>query len=210
MTPEEYQQAKADIIAQHGQPVRDFDEKNESARLIDKLNYEMKAKKLLAARQAKRESLNDFVDNLPKSEVRKAVLSRGEAIDLEEHDLGSFSDLEKDVIRAYFDDDTLTHSQLARKFDVTRGTITKLFHSQAFEALEIKYFNFIATRKTRRAVLHLLQAEHEKTVHRMGEHFGIIKAERQDVNIISKPIEDPDALKMLKELGDKLAKPKED
>ncbi len=43
-----------------------------------------------------------------------------------------------------------------------------------------------------------------KIITRVAEHYNVLKSEKLELEV-NKPIEDPVALKMLKELGDKLA-----
>lgn len=202
MTDEEYNLAKADIIKLHGEPVRDFDEKNESARLIDQLNYKRRAAAMQAGRKAK---LSDIVSDVPVSQLRKYSALPLRPIYLEDKDLKQFTDLEKQILQAHYEDSTLNNEQLATRFGCKRQAITALFNSMEAKLLKIKLFERECPDKIRLALLHLVEDNDQKTTLRLAEHYGIVKAEKTDINITSKPIEDPEAMKLLRELGDKLS-----
>ncbi len=200
MTKEEYEIEKAKIIATLGEPVRDFDYKNESARLID----ELKKQRQETGKQEKK-GLKEFIAEVPKERLAKAAAKALPPMYIADHDLKGFTDLEAAVIVAHYADRSLNNEELARQCNTKRQTVTALFHSQAFKVLRAKYFDIEMPPAAQNAALHLVHDNDQKTTLRMMEHYGLIKAEKQDINITSKPIEDPAAMKMLRELGDKLA-----
>lgn len=215
MTKDEYSQQKADIIAKLGMPERDFDQTplNESAIQLKKL----KTAYMLSLRSAKKQAdkdagqsqspdtLAEFVKAVPSEKLRQAMNKALPPIFLEAHDLKGFTELEGNIVQAHFEDRSLNNEQLANRFGIKRQTVTALFNSREFKLLKLKYFELEAPEATRLAILHLLHDNDQKTAHRLAEHYGIIKAEKTDINITSKPIDDPEALKMLRELGDKLS-----
>lgn len=205
MNDEEYNQAKADIIKLHGEPVRDFDEKNEAARLIDQLNYKRRAVAMQAGRK-----LKDIVSDVPSSQLKKYSAVPLRPIYLEDKDLKQFNDIEKAILQAHYEDSTLNNEQLATRFGVKRQQVTALFNSMEAKLLKIKLFERECPDKIRLALLHLVEDNDQKTTLRLAEHYGIVKAEKTDINITSKPIEDPEAQKMLRELGDRLSEKKHD
>lgn len=202
MTDDEYCQAKADIIKLHGEPIRDFDSKNESARLIDQLNYKRRAAAMKAGRERK---LSDIVKDVPKEQLKAYSGKPLRPIYLEDKDLKQFSDLERQILQAHYEDSTLNNEQLATRFGVSRQQVTALFNSTEAKLLKIKLFERECPDKVRLALLHLVEDNDQKTTLRLAEHYNIVKAEKQDINIVSKPIEDPAAQKMLRELGDRMS-----
>lgn len=200
MTNEEFELEKAKIIEVHGKPERDFDYKNESAKLIDALSYKMKAAKMQAGRK-----LKDIIADVPKDKLREYSAKPLRPIYLEEKDLKQFNDIEKAILQAHYEDSTLNNEQLAVRFNTTRQAVTALFNSMEAKLLKIKLFERECPDKIRLALLHLVEDNDQKTTLRLAEHYGIVKAEKQDINITSKPIDDPEAQRMLRELGDKFA-----
>jgi hypothetical protein len=204
MTPEELQAEIANIIALHGQPLRDFDGKNEAARLIDALHMKNKIAKMQAGRK-KADSLKDIVADVSAMTLKQYINKKLLPIYLEDKDLKQFNELEKQILQAHYEDSTLNNEQLANRFGVKRQQVTALFNSMEAKLLKIKLFERECPDKIRLALLHLIEDNDQKTTLRLAEHYGIVKAEKQDINITSKPIDDPEAIKMLRELGDKLS-----
>lgn len=215
MTKDQFQQEKEAIIAKLGQPERDFDQTplNESAIQLKKLKIAYMLSLRSAKKQADKEAgqsqapdtLTDFVKAVPSERLRQAMNRALPPIFLEPHDLKAFTEVEAGIVQAHFEDRSLNNEQLANRFGIKRQTVTGLLNSREFKLLKLKYFEIEAPEATRLAILHLLHDNDQKTAHRLAEHYGIIKAEKQDINIMSKPIDDPEALKMLRELGDKLS-----
>ncbi len=207
MTKDELDKAVADVKGLLGDPEFDFDQTplNESAKKIKELRSQFKSEKMKEQHAAKKALEQSF-----NADERKLVESLpAKPIYIEEHDLKGFSELERAIIEGYYENRSLNQQELARRFNVPRQTITALFHSTKFNLLRIKYYEFTMPSKLMLATEKLVDAGHEKTILRLNEHYGIIKAERSDINITSKPIDDPEAMKMLKELGDKLSGDKE-
>ena len=202
MTPEELKIEIDKIIELHGQPVRDFDFKNESAKLIDALHMRNKIAKMQAGRK-KNDSLKDIVNDVPAAKLREYSAKPLKPIYLEEKDLKQFNELEKQILQAHYEDSTLNNEQLANRFGLSRQQVTALFNSTEAKLLKIKLFERECPDKIRLALLHLIEDNDQKTTLRLAEHYNIIKAEKTELNITNKPIEDPEAMKMLQELGDK-------
>ncbi len=203
MTSEEKEKQIQEITALLGKPEFDFDQTplNESAKKIKDIRSAFKSEKMKEQHAAKKALEQAF-----NSDERKLVESLpAKPIYIEEHDLKGFTELERAIIEGYYENRSLNQQELAKRFNVQRQTITALFHSTKFNLLRIKYYEFTMPSKLMLATEKLVDAGHEKTILRLNEHYGIIKAEKQDINITSKPLEDAVAIKLLKELGDKLS-----
>lgn len=207
MTNEDFELEKQKIINEFGKPERDWDPNlwNESAKRIKALTERKRMEALADKRKAKQEYLADLFKDIPKEQYKQIMKQPLPAIYIEDHDLKAFQDIEKEIIRYHFENRDSTNKELATYFNTNPQRITALFHSIQFKALEIKYHEARIPAKLRNALERLVDADHEKTVLRLSEHYGIVKAEKQDINITSKPIEDPEAIRLLRELGDRVA-----
>lgn len=203
MTKEEKDKQIADVIALLGKPEFDFDQTplNEAAKKIKDIRSQFKSEHMKAQHEAKKAFEKSFE---PKT-LEAAKLFPAKPIYIDDNDLKGFTELERAVIEAHFENRDLNQQQLSRAFDLPRQTITKLFHSAAFKILKVKYYEYVMPSKLMLATEKLVDAGHEKTILRLNEHYGIIKAEKTDINITSKPIEDVEAMRLLRELGDKLS-----
>lgn len=208
MTPEEYKQQKAEIEKLLGKPEYDFDQSplNEAAKKTKELKSVFKSSQMKAQWESKKQLEKTF----STEDIKLANSLPAAPVYIADHDLKGFSELEASVIEAYYENRNLSHQELAKRFNIPRQTITALLHSPRFNTLRIKYYEFTMPSKLMLATEKLVDAGHEKTILRLNEHYGIIKAERSDINITSKPIEDLEAQKMLRELGDKLSEKKAD
>ena len=174
---------------------------NESAKKIKELRSAFKSEKMKEQHEARREMEKSF-----GREIQDAKSYPAKPVYVDDHDLKGFTDIEKAVIEAYYENRDQNHQQLAKSFGIARQTVTALFNSAQFKALAVKYYEFVMPSKLRLATEKLVDAGHEKTILRLNEHYGIIKAEKMDLNVTNKPIEDPEALQLLKELGEKMRK----
>ena len=201
MNKQELDKQISDIEALLGKADFDFDRTplNESAKKIKELRSqyqsEMKRKQWEEAKAVK--------NFLSPEDVKATKDLPAPPIYLEEHDLKGFTGVEAAIIEAYFENRNLNHQQLAKQFSVPRQTITALMHSTKFNLLRVKYTDMELPADVRLALGKLVKAGDQKTVLRLAEHYGIIKAEKQDVNITNKPIEDLEIIKLLQELGRK-------
>lgn len=200
MTKQELEVQITQIKQTLGEPEWDFDRTpmNESAKKIKELRGMFQSQQTKERWEGKK-SLKNLLD---PEELKLAKTLPAPPIYLEQHDLKGFTDLEKAIVEAHFENRNLNQQDLAKQFNVARQTITALFHSPKFNVLRIKYYDLELPAELRLAIAKLVKAGNEKTILRLAEHYGIIKAEKTDINIVSKPIEDPEMLKVLKELGD--------
>lgn len=203
MTKEEKDKQILDVIALLGEPEFDFDQTplNESAKRIKAIRAAFKSEKMKAQHAEKAAFEKTFEPKLLES----TKLFQAKPIYIDDIDLKGFTELERAIIEAHFENRDLNQQQLSRVFNLPRQTITKLFHSPAFKILKVKYYEYVMPGKLMLATEKLVDLGHEKTILQLNEHYGIVKPKQTDINIVSKPIEDPEALKMLRELGDKLS-----
>ncbi len=203
MTKEERDQQINEVKKLLGEPDFDFDQTplNEAAKKIKEIKGQFKSERMKEQWEAKKAVEQHF----SKEDLKAVASLPAKPIYIEDHDLKGFTELERAIIEAHYEDRNLNQQDLSRRFNIPRQTITKLFHSVQFNALRIKYYEFTMPSKLMLATEKLVDAGHEKTILRLNEHYGIIKAEKQDINIVSQPIQDPEAIKMLQELGDKLS-----
>ncbi len=203
MTKDERDKQIEETKALLGKPEYDFDQTplNESAKKIKEIRAAFSSEKMKQQWADKKAFEKTFE---PKT-LEAAKLIPAKPIYIDDNDLKSFSEIERAVIEAHYENRDLNQQELAARFNLPRQTITKLFRSAQFNVLRVKYYEFVMPGKLMLATEKLVDAGHEKTILRLNEHYGIIKAEKQDINIISKPIEDTEALKLLQEMGDKLA-----
>ncbi len=200
MTDQEYQDQKAEIIKQFGEPTYDLQSPtNDSARMIAKLI----ARKSVESRQAnQRDEFARMVGSLP-SKVDATI----PALDINETDLNTFDNTEKQIITAYFVDLNQSPKTLADRFNVNYQKVTALFKSERFKVLYTKVFNQILPLEGLIALRSLLKKGDTKATLETLRHYGLLKSEAVDVNINkSTPIEDVDAINLLKKIGDASAK----
>lgn len=201
MTKEQLDQQINEIKQTLGEPEFDFDRTplNESAKKIKELRAVFQSEQKKKDWEEKK-ALKNF---LSPDELRQTKDLPAPPIYLEDHDLKGFTAVEAAIIEAHFENRNLNQQQLAKQFGVERQTITALFHNQRFNMLRIKYFDNEMPSELRLALAKLVKAGDQKTVLRLAEHYQMIKAEKQELNIVSKPIEDPEALKMLRDIARK-------
>lgn len=190
MTPEEFQQQKADIIAQYGKPEYDMqDPVNESARKLK----ELAIKNLADARAKQKGSRGPY-----NTEKKVSVLK---AIDLADVDLNGFDKLEKDILRAYFEDRTQSAKTLANRFGVPYQQVNGLMRDKRVQYLKVKYFNQTFEENTMLGLLKLTQDADPRVVLEAAKYLQILKEQEKDHTEINK-ISDEKLEKALRLLGD--------
>ena len=208
MTKEEYETNKAKILQEFGKPESDNHVPlNESARRLYKLLTEYRVS--CRIEQAKKAREAGQIQQLPIKELATPELKRkykhiniGE-LELNDRDLLPFSEKEQDVIRCHFEDMSLNHKDLAVRSNVSRQFVTALLDSPSYRFLEQKVFDKLMPSEVKIALLQATRGGDSKIIQRLAEHYKILNPEKMELDI-NKPIDDPKALQMLKELGDKL------
>lgn len=192
MTNEEYIKAKEDIITQYGKPEWDnFEPVNESAKKLKELRHK-RASDSRAENKLKEAAEIAISDSVIKH-------SRSIPIELTEQDLAPFDEKEKLILQAYFDNMNLTAKQLAKLCGCQVQKVASLWRSGPFLVLFERAFNYCAPMEVKAAILKGIRAGNTQITLRVAEHYSILKAEEIK---ITKPIEDIEALKRLKEIGD--------
>lgn len=216
MNKEEYNLQKEKIIQTFGQPNEDTFNPNESRIKLGKLKAEylvscrnQQKKDAKKAGQKQETELQDLpeVKAYVKENEKKASILIGN-LEINDNDLLPFNQLERDVIRIKFDNWNLTHKQIANKCSdlsrtVTRQQVTATLDSPAFKILQQRYFDKLLPLEVNLALLAAVRQGDTKIVTRLAEQYNIMKPEKMEIDL-NKPIEDAEALKMLRELGDKL------
>lgn len=208
MTKEEYTEGKKRIVETFGVPEYDNHAAvNESAKRCTKLLTEYRLS--CRAKQLKEDKETDIRQKAELSELATQDVKRKYSvfdipeICINENDLAPFDDVEIDVITNHFENMSLAHKQLAIKSNVSRQVVTALLSSPAYRLLEAKVFDKLMPTETRMALLRAVRGLDSKITQRMAEHYKILNPEKLEVDL-NKPIDDPEALKLLKEIGDKL------
>lgn len=215
MDKQEYELAKAKIVQEYGQPENDYDRApmNESARRIAELHtvYMIacrKAKKLLdreAGQKQAPQGLEEINAAVPKDSVKEYLAMPVPPVFIPESDLIAFNKWERAVLIDHFEHLNLTHTELARRHGVSQQKVTGLLNMEAVGMLQTRVFARILPVETYKGLLQALASKNHQVALRLAEHFGIIKGEETTLNLANSVIQDPEAIKMLKELGDKLA-----
>jgi hypothetical protein len=204
LTKIEYDALKQTIVETYGKPEYDLQTPiNESAKRLSALRSQRMQE---GRKQAKDARLDEIRAEIPKSRL-KAVLSDSNIklpeFEIDARYLASFSETEQLVLHDHFNTN-LSDTELGIKHNLTRQAVTGLLHDTRVKVLEARLFDSIGPWRNRLALLRLQEADDSKVVVRLGEHWGVIKSETKELNLNTKPIEDPKALQMLKELGDRL------
>lgn len=205
MTKEQYEDQKRDVIKQYGEPTynEDYSPKkplNESAKKLADIHEQYRKFNLANAVKTKQDNLKavaDFVAKRPQLSNKKAI-----PIYLTPDDLKGFTEQEAKIIEIYFDDYFKKDKQIAQEAGCTTQAVTVLKRKSTFLWLQ----NTLMNSTLKIESWHNLR-EHSwtdpKINLRLAEHYEHIKPEEKDLNI-NKPIEDKNALEMLRRLGDKL------
>lgn len=204
MTDQEYQDKKAEIIQKYGEPEYDMHQpQNESARLLSQLKFE----KANAARGAKPPVRRDA---RAKSEAELSLELYIQSLpdpDINDTDLINFTDVEKRIIKETFSNLLRPHKEVATACSTTYQKVTAFIKTTPYLVLRNKAFNNVLELETLLTLRSLLQKGDTKIALELGRKYGFINKEAVDVNINkSTPIEDVDAINLLKKIGDASAK----
>lgn len=207
MDKNEYETLKAKLIETYGKPVYDMREpQNEAAVKLNELKTQFRLDTLARSRNERRElKLKDVIADVPADKLREVVSVPILGIAINDSHLINFSPKERDILISHYNNLNLTHTQLAREHGVSRQYVTGLIDSPANAVLRTKVMDKVLPLETSKALLRLLKADDRQVALRVAEHYKIIANNQTDLNIVNKPIDDPEAIKLLKELGDKLA-----
>ena len=219
MQKEEYERLKGEIISKYGQPVFDLhDPQNESATKLKQLQTAYRLSKLADARaKAKEAGKHLKPEGLAEiaQEAKTAVQIQQKRTDakytpscipelhLNEKDLIAFTEKEIEVIRRYFERLDQSPKEIAAFCGVNYQFVTALLASPSFKILYSKVFDHILPFESLLSIRSAMKGGDSKTALRIAEHYGLIKSEKMDISI-NKPVDDPEAIKLLKQLGDKL------
>ena len=209
----EYKKQQEEIIKKYGQPEHEMAEPiNESARLLRELKKQQ-AKEVFEAKKAAAKELGQKQAPEGLVAIEKAIppalKQEYESVSLygreiPEEYLSKFKEKEKDVLRAHYMDDRLSHTQLAHKFGMSRQQVTALLKSGEARLLESRMFNQEAPSECMKSLLKAIKAGDSKTVIEVSRHFGVLRNEKLELSV-QKPIQDPEAQRLLRELGDRMA-----
>jgi hypothetical protein len=192
MTNEEYQQKKDEVKKRLGEPTYDVGlPTNESARELDKLRRQ----KQIESRQKNRiEEAADIALADKVNSVSKAI-----PIELTDNDLLPFDETEQKILRIHCADTNLDWRAVARLAETTTHKVTSLVRSGRYKVLADKLFNHLAPMMAQASILKAMKGGNTQVTLRVAEHFNILKSE--ELKIV-KPIDDPELLRKLKEIGD--------
>lgn len=216
MTKEEFEQLSKEIKEKHGKPEwEEWQPMNESARQLMTLRTEYRMR-LVASRRKERldagekmrpEGLKEIAEGVLKDKAKAMLVERVgiPELFLNENDVRGFSMTEKEILHSYFNDLTLKPKQLAVKHQVSYQQVVALLDSTAFKILYTKVFDRILPFESLIALRQAMRKGDSKVSLEIARHYKLIQDETVNVNGLSKPIDDPKALTMLKDLGDKLA-----
>jgi hypothetical protein len=216
MTKEEYEQQKKEILDKFGPPESDMgDPMNESARRLKALHNQLKVSQLAKQRaearankskaDAPNETLKEISESMPRDTKQKYLrLYPIPPVYIAENDLIAFTDIERDVLIAHFEDLSLTHKELSNKFGIKYQTVTALLSSPAYKVLYTKVFDKILPIESLIAIRQAIKQGDSKIILEVARHYQLLQNETLDINNKVKPIEDSATAKMLKEMGDKL------
>lgn len=215
LTKEDKDKAIAEVIKKYGQPVFEMSEpKNECAKLVLELNTQYRLERVAAARAEKKANGQKQAANT-LNEIAQGI-ERGKYVDsipgpmfLQEEDLLGFTEEQRTIVKAKFENWERTNKQLAIQYQTHTQTITALFNTQRFKMLYMKVIDRVLPFDAMQSLRRAMRSDDSKVTLRIAEHYGLIKSEKIDVNMSNKPIEDPKAIEMLKQLGDRLAEEKD-
>lgn len=204
MTKEEYNTQKEQIAKEYGLPEYDMgDPINESARKHKELLSLYRLSNLKEKRDKETKELKTLAQTA-KDNKKEYIEHSVAPTFLTNKDLESFNSREKDIIIAYFEDFSLTSKELSNRFGLPHQTISALFRTMQFKILYTKVFDQLLPLESLVALRQAMKNGDSKVSLRIAEHYGILKNEQKDVNVLSKPIDDPKAHEMLNQLADKI------
>lgn len=218
MTKDQFELRKQEIINLLGKPEYDMkDAVNESARQLVALRTEYRLGLMAEGRQKakekgqkqKPETLQEINAEVPSEKLKEYSTQLLPSVLIEDKDLVMFSDLEKEILRARYDNWNMDTKKLADRFGMSRQKVAALLNSIAVQILDAKVWKQIVPFEVRKSLMSCLRAHDVKVTLRLAEHEKIIENEKLDLTVRDKAITDPAAIKMLKELGDRLTTPTE-
>lgn len=213
----DYEQEKKQIIEKHGEPVFELGNPvNESAKLLRALrNQKIQESRKTGMKQGRPTSVPNL-GSVEATEIAKQVRKHLNqvtprslpAMEVEDKDIRMFNENEQNLIRDHFREPELSNKDLAKKHQVSYQFVTALMNTPSVKLLEAKVTDRLFPWETRMSILHGLRSNLPQITLRMAEHLNIISSSKTELNITNKPIEDPETIKMLRELGDKAANQK--
>jgi hypothetical protein len=205
MTKEELQAETLKIEQQFGKAEWDnYAPGNESARKIQELRKAFHVERA-GSRPNARKPLKAISDGLDKHQVKQLLSQPIPELFLSKQDLSYFTDLESKILVDKFSNYNQSDKELALKHNTSYQFVTALLASPAYKLLYTKKYYEILPIESLIALRMAMKAGDVKAALELARHFKLIQNEQSDVNINSKTIDDPLAVKMLKELGDSLA-----
>ena len=214
MDKKEYETLKAKIIQEYGKPEYEMHKPiNESASKIQAIQTQYRLDNISKARYERKEkeylqgsnSLKSLASGLTEDQRRVAVSSPVPELFINESYLIPFTDKEKEILKLHYYNLNLTNNELGRKCNVSRQFVTALLDSPAVAILNTKIFDKLLPLEACKSILRLVQHDDKTVTLRVAEHYKLLQSQSTEMNIVSKPIDDPNTLKMLKEMGDELA-----
>lgn len=123
-------------------------------------------------------------------------------------DLLAFDEKEKDIIVTYFENQSLTPHQLSNQFGMSRQKVMALLNSPAFKIIYSKVYDRLLPIESLMAIRAKMKEGDSKVILEVARNYGLIKNEGLDITNRVKAIEDPEAIQMLKELGNRMSEGK--
>lgn len=205
MTKEEKQKKRAEIIRLHGEPNSTYDEPNESRRLINALDHEYRMSRLAEAR-AKKSELNKLADDIPEEKKRELRSTPALPVFLVEDDLKPFDPEERKILLCYFEDMNQDDKSIADKIGVSHQRVTKVKRLPAVGQLRNRAYDYILKAENAMMIRKLQLQGDTKIVVELGKKYGNLEKDNLEITNRIKPIEDPELIRMLKEIADRSEK----
>lgn len=206
MTKAEYHELKAKIVTEYGEAEWDMGQPvNESARRLNELATTYRVGAITEAAK-KRKELRELADSAEQVKSEKSYKSLGACLD--KQDLAPFTTKECGVLESFFENPNQTDKELGHKHGVTYQFVVALKKSLAFKMLYNKVLDRLLPIEAGFALRKAINSGDSQIIRRVAEHYGLLKAEQTDLTIKPKEINDPEVMKMLRELGDNWAENK--
>lgn len=210
MTKDELQRLSAEVERVHGPAIWDMGEpQNESARQLVQIRREYRSTQALERHQKRKEAgykmAPEGLAEIANTVRQVRAVADIPALFLNDKDLTYFTPIEKEILKSHFTNMRLSNAQLGKIHNVSYQLVTELLTHTAVLILYGKVFGHLLPLKTWQSLLKAVDSGDKAVTLRLAEHFGLISNPQLDVNTKTKPIDDPEALKLLKDLGDKLA-----
>lgn len=206
MERSDFDKLKAEIIQKFGKPESDNGTPlNESARRISELCIQYRVARNQESRAKAKETKLKLAAELAKekSEDARYEQVQAEPVFLSDKDMLPFTEQEALIVRDKFENFNIKDNQLAHRHHTTVQKVTALWTTEAFKYLQLKLQDKILPMIAFNSLMRFAKTD-AKVALRIAEHYKMLKSETLDINNTIKPIEDPEALKRLKELGDNL------